>query len=144
AVGFIMALLTLTDGHRLVVVPKDVKVEHDKVQKLDVITTPENTLPRVQSTDHPQPSVNDPLREPKQYIDMARSKNFGVLFSTVLLVIILISNVPLRGLWSVVILLFFVMMVLIFSLAGWWERITMYVSLLDIRINMGGYVFIAT
>src|SRR5262249_19722344 len=82
------------------------------------------------------------LAEPK--LHMAENKSFGVLFSVVLLVIILISNVPLRGLWSVVIILFIVMMVLILSLANWLDRLLDTLYLLDIRINMGGYFFISS
>jgi hypothetical protein len=46
--------------------------------------------------------------------------------------------------WSLVVILTVVMMSVIFALAGWWDYIFTKLSLLDIRINMGGYLFIAT
>src|SRR5262249_27695669 len=56
--------------------------------------------------------------------------------------VVVITNVPLRGMWSVVVILTIIMLSVIFALAGWWERIFSALNLLDIRINMGGYLFI--
>jgi hypothetical protein len=74
---------------------------------------------------------------------MHASKNLGVLYATVLLLIIVISNVPMRGLWSVIVILTIVLLVVIFALGGWWGWIVEKVELLDIRINAGGYLFIS-
>ena len=37
-----------------------------------------------------------------------------------------------------------VLLVIIFALAGWWDTIFHYLSVLDIRINAGGYFFISS
>jgi len=50
--------------------------------------------------------------------------------------------VPLRGLWSVIVIVTIILMAVIFGLAGWWEKIFRWVNLLDIRINMAGYLFL--
>jgi hypothetical protein len=87
---------------------------------------------------------SDPTTTPvNPRIRMAKSKNFGVIFCVVLLVCIVITNVPLRGMWSVVVIITVIMLSVIFALAGWWERIFAILHVLDIRINMGGYLFIA-
>jgi FlaA1/EpsC-like NDP-sugar epimerase len=57
--------------------------------------------------------------------------------------IIFVSNIPLRGLWSFLIILFILLMVVIFALWGVWEDIIAKLSLIDIRINAGGYFFIS-
>jgi hypothetical protein len=44
--------------------------------------------------------------------------------------------------WSVVVIITVIALSVIFALAGWWESIFNALSLLDIRINMGGYLFI--
>jgi hypothetical protein len=139
AVGFIMFFLTYIDGHRLAIVPAETEaVAGQEVsglkEKRDILVAPANkSLPI-------DPETKNPI-QPKRH--MARSSKLGVIYATVLLVIIVISNVPLRGLWSVVIILFVVLLVLIFSLAGWWDDIIRYLGFLDIRINAGGYFFIS-
>jgi hypothetical protein len=74
---------------------------------------------------------------------MARNKNLGVLFCVTLLLVITITNVPLRGMWSVVVIIVIIMLSVIFALAGWWETILTTLHYLDLRINAGGYFFIS-
>jgi hypothetical protein len=89
---------------------------------------------------HPDHRLSDdPLR-----MHIARNKNFGVLFAIVLLLVIFSTNVPLRGMWSLMVVIVVIALSIIFALAGWWEIIFRNFSYLDIRINAGGYFFIAT
>src|SRR5207244_8841642 len=77
-------------------------------------------------------------------LHMTRSKNPGVLFCIVLLLVVVITNIPLRGLWSVVVIITIVLLSVIFALMNVWEHLLQYIGFLDIRINMGGYLFIST
>jgi hypothetical protein len=77
------------------------------------------------------------------HLRIARNKNVGVLFCTILLLVIFITNVPLRGLWSVIIIGTIIFLSIIFAILGWWDYIMNYLSFLDIRINMGGYLFLS-
>ena len=138
AVGLLMGLLTVFDGHRMAIVPKDTKAQAGRqVQGIDdlrdVLIAPANR-------ELPRDKDKNPI-EPKLHI--AKSAEYGVIFATVLLVIIVVSNVPLRGLWSVIIILGILLLVLICSLWGIWDDIVRVISLLDIRINAGGYFFIS-
>lgn len=145
AVCFLMALLTYIEGKYLAVVPsgtegdKKVKVQikgEDKEREAWVL--PENkTLPRVNPKD-----LKSEVKEPRVHI--SSSKNYGVIFAFTLLLVIVITNVPLRGMWSVVVIIVAVLMVVIFALAGVWETIFNTLNALDIRINMGGYLFVGT
>lgn len=142
AVGFVLALLTYIDGHRVAIVPEGTQVmEQSKVEvapgKLavrDVLIIPEErNAPKDRATG--QPIV------PRLHI--ALSKNYGVLYAVVLLLVIVITNVPLRGLWSVIVLVIVVMTSIIFAVAGWWERILSVIDQLQIYINAGGYLTIS-
>lgn len=66
----------------------------------------------------------------------------GSLFVVVLILTIIITNVPLRGLWSFLVLMGIFLLALIISLFGWWEKILEKVGDLHIHINMAGYLTI--
>ncbi len=88
--------------------------------------------------------AKEKLLEDSLKLHIAKSKNYGVLFATVLLLVVVITNVPLRGMWSFMVIFFVVALSIIFALADWWEAILRHLSYLDIRINAGGYFFIST
>jgi hypothetical protein len=147
AVGFVMGLWTLAvDRHLMVTVPSDAKTYanatvsvEDAGVKLEgrevVVLEKGKKLPRRFSDD----------KEPAQpRVHMARSKNLGVIFCVTLLLVIVITNVPLRGMWSVVVIIMVILLAVILALAGAWEWIVTHLNLLDIRINAGGYFFIST
>jgi hypothetical protein len=87
------------------------------------------------------PAKNVEAEPPR--LHMTRTASLGGVFAAVLLVIIVVSNVPLRGLWSVIIILGIILFVVIANLAGWWPWIVQKINLLDVRINLGGYFFIS-
>ena len=136
-VGYILAALTLWDQHLLMVVPihaevKPIEFKDEKVR--NVVTIPDN-----------ESFLKDEkgsLIQPTLYV--AQSKNYGVIFCLTLLLTIFITSVSLRGMWSILVIVVIVMGVTILMLAGYWEKITSAFSLLDIRINLGGYLFTST
>jgi hypothetical protein len=75
---------------------------------------------------------------------MHNSKVLGILYAITLLLVIVITNVPLRGLWSVIIIVIIVLGSIIFALAGWWEHILAHGGHLAIFINGGAYLFISS
>ena len=157
AVGFLMAILTLVDDQRLAIVPgKTEAIRHAtvegtrenkesfKVEDRDVLILDKgkHLIP-----DKPDTKGGDLPPPISPYLVMARSKNYGVLWATVLLVIIVVSNVPLRGLWSLLIVLSILVMSLVFALIRFedrtlWEIIFERLHYLDVHINAGGYIFI--
>ena len=74
---------------------------------------------------------------------MSRHKGLGTLFMAVLLLVIIITNVTMRGLWSVFVILVLIMLTIIFYLAGWWDVILQNVRILAIHINMSGYLLMS-
>lgn len=139
AVGFILAAITAFSGERLAVVPKDTKaVREQNVPGFgvrDILVLPDNAhLEKDKETGNP---IDPHLR-------IAASKNVGVFFSVVLLLVITITTIPLRGLWSVIVIVIVIFMAVIFAVLDWWGPIFERLSFLDIRINLGGYLLIST
>jgi hypothetical protein len=146
AIGFLMALLSFASGERMAVVPAgtkafskvSVQTAADTTEVRDALVLPPKAHLRTKDSEAPTGETDDP------HLFVANNKSFGVLFAVTLLLVIIITNVPLRGMWSMVVIMLVVLFSVIFALAGWWERILYQWSLLDIRINAGGYLFIST
>lgn len=156
AVGFLMALLTAIDGRRMILVPgaDDVDVRRDwtivtgpgalatdppKTELREgVLLQKGNLLP-----DKPEKAGEKLAKPLAPKLHMAANSSYGVVWAAVLLLVIFITNVPLRGLWSVVVIVFVVLIAVIFALADWWTTILSWLYVLDIRVNMGGYLFIS-
>ncbi len=138
AVGFLLGLLSLIWGERMVVVPDGTQVAHnanvnDPGKKETLESREVYILPL---------SYKDQAPEPR--LHTWHGKGFGVLFATVTLLVIVITNVPLRGMWSFMVIFLVIALSIIFGLANWWGHILTWFSLLDIRINAGGYFYLST
>ena len=71
------------------------------------------------------------------------SPAYGVLFCVLLVITIMVTNIPLRGLWSFVVLLGFALIAVVISLIpGAWDSIFKSIQYLKIHINMAGYLTI--
>ena len=66
----------------------------------------------------------------------------GTVFCFVLLITVVVTNVPLRGLWSAIVLVSLVFLVILFAFLGWWDNIFAGIENLRIHINLAGYLFI--
>jgi hypothetical protein len=149
AAGFIMGAISFFSGQRLAIVPAGTHAETQREQAW------------LKSAD-PKDDVRDILVLPKEkhlakdkadnvetpHLRISSNKNLGVLFCTVLLVVVFITNVPLRGLWSVIVIGLILFLSIIFALVTIrertiWDHILSYLSILDIRINAAGYIFIS-
>jgi hypothetical protein len=75
---------------------------------------------------------------------MHRSKNLGVIFTLLFFLVILITNISLRGMASVVAILSFAFGVLLLAYFGWWEDVLNWMGMVSIYMNMGFYVFFST
>ncbi len=148
AVGFLMFLITFFEGTRMVTVPpgttakfEGATVKVDGKKKGDP-----QTDEKVDIYELPPPAnrlAKDPAHkgQPQQpHLHMSNNKNLGVFFVGVLLLVIGITNIPLRGLWSVIVIVLIVSIVIIFALLEIWDTILGWLSILDIRINAAGYL----
>jgi hypothetical protein len=87
------------------------------------------------------PSSDGKVEQP--HLHMSPSRLPGVVFVFVLLMVLFITNVPLRGMWSLLVIVVAVSLAVIFILLGWIETILTWLYLLDVRINVAGYMTIS-
>lgn len=104
------------------------------------------------TVDHDAAFVSDPVGDSwtmkhgphsEQMLHVSASKNVGVLFTVVLLLVVIVTNVPMRGMASVVVIGCIVLFSVVAAWQNWWEEIIHRLDLLDVRINMGGYLLIS-
>jgi hypothetical protein len=74
---------------------------------------------------------------------MASSNNLGVVFVITLGLVIIITNIPLRGLWSVIATLSAALVTVLLAALGWWDPILGALGVADIHISALGYSSIA-
>jgi hypothetical protein len=160
AMGFIMAAFTSFQGVHAAFVTGNPTVveykghpEYEFVEKEFVDSATQAEKERYPKDDV-KAIISDTKREPfpttklgntarHTWPLMSNSKNPGVIFVITLLLVITITNVPLRGLWSLIIIIVIVLGSIIFALAGWWDMILSQSRLLAIHINMGAYLTIS-
>ncbi|MBX9680236.1 MAG: hypothetical protein K2X38_15865 [Gemmataceae bacterium] len=144
AVGFICAAISWMSGQAMVVAPKGI----EPVQNVTVEFPPEKegAQGKSEKRDAWVLPAGKHLEKGKntKVLVASSNKNMGIFFCITLLVVIFITNVPLRGLWSVMVIGLVVMLSIIFALLDWWTVIFEAFHVLDIRINLGGYLLIST
>jgi hypothetical protein len=143
-VGFIMFIITMFSGQMMAVVPSGTTphekyVPRDEQKKDD---TARDALVVPAKTQLPK-DANNPDRLEDPHLHISTNKNLGVFFVAVLLLVIAITNVPLRGLWSVIVIVLVVLVVILFAFLELWNTILGWLSILDIRITAGGYFAIS-
>jgi hypothetical protein len=138
ACGFIMALWTWIDGHRMAIVPKDTIVRRSEgggQYTLQTEIKTENALDVAARR-----SANNDSAFP---LHVAQNSRLGAIFAIVLLLVIVITNMALRGLWSVIIIVTIILVSIILALADMWDKIFQKLGDLHIYINLAGYFLIA-
>jgi len=75
---------------------------------------------------------------------MHPSKNLGVLYTIIFTLVIVLTNVTLRGLVSVVVIVTILFFTVLFAWLGWWEYILALLPYLGIYMNLGFYLFFST
>ena len=142
AVGFIMALLTWFDGRMMAIVPKDtIALRHATVRSVEQTYDDRDVLVAPQGLRLPPRGADVPPTTP--HLRMASNTSYGVIYSFVLILLIVITNVPLRGMWSVAVIMVIIFMTIIFALADWWTPILDALGRLHIHINAAGYLLIS-
>jgi hypothetical protein len=138
AAGFLMGFITLLGGSHVAVLPRKTELIQDaRGQVNETKLDGEAVLIVPKGRDGKAPTVRWPG------VSMTQNKNLGVVYAMVLLLVIFITNVPLRGLWSVIAIVIIICLTIIFALLGWWEHILAALGDLDIRMNEGGYFIIS-
>ena len=146
ALGFLFAAVTYFDNMHLAIVPANTTAE----ESIEVIVDGRKEVRHVLILDkaqkgHWRRKTEKGIEEIVQpTIFITHSKTVGSVYVIVLLLVITITNVTVRGLWTVFVLVSIIMLTLIFAAAGLWEDIFHRLNQLSIYINMGGYLLIST
>jgi hypothetical protein len=145
--GYVMALVTWLDGTRLTIVPADARLSEmaepaDKGHKNYKLQIPSGETTKVLS-EAVTASADSSVKHPFKY-RVSPKTWMGPLYCVILLLTILITNIPLRGLWSFLVLMMLVVVALILTVFDAWEPLLGAIGNLHIYINMAGYLFIAT
>lgn len=122
-VGFVMAAITYSEGSRAEIVPRG--SVHDDASHAVVVSTG---------------AVKSGIEWAEIGELSAQSKNLGVVFTITLLLVVFITNTPLRGLWSAIVVLLIAVMTVTFAWLGLWPEILAFCGKIDIHMNMGFYV----
>jgi hypothetical protein len=146
--GFIFALVTYFGDRHMAIVPAGtVAAEHRQVQVAADADALEERNVLILARDkkletRKDDEGHDEIRQPTIYI--APHRTIGTIFLFVLLVVTVLTNISMRGLWSFLVLMMIFLMIIILYLAHAWGSIFRTVGLLSIYINMGGYFLLST
>ena len=139
AVGFIVAGISYFQGDQVAFVPagtvaeRGVRVEGHEGTR-DVLIAPAG-----QSL----PAAADPdvLKQPR--MRMARSSDPGIVWAMTLLLVIVVTHVQLRGVWSLVVIVVLLFATILLAVLGLWEPILRAFQIFDIHMNGLGYLSIS-
>jgi hypothetical protein len=144
--AFFMALFTYIENNRLAIVPNSSKVVPIEGKVGTYEFTFQNSKQEATTSDVVVDAATlskaDPKNEPFP-MRVSHHPSLGVFFLVVLVLTIIVTNVPLRGLWSFVVLMSIALVSVIITLIpGAWDNIFRSVQALRIHINLAGYLFI--
>ncbi len=135
-VGFILAALTWMEGNRAATVPEGTKVEKGESGKVFQVSLPTGK----ESPSLEQAAARSAKGEEAFTVHTSGNKNYGIVYILVLLAVIFGSNVPFRGLSSIIAILGILLIAGLFAYLQWWEAIFGFLGGLHIQISLAGYL----
>jgi hypothetical protein len=137
--GLVFAALTYVDNNRLAIIGAESKVIKNKAAdgREDVKIWVEGNTKRV--LDDSTESKEKP-NELSPKIRVSPRTWVGPFFLTIIFLVILITSIPLRGLWSLVVVILIALLAVVFSLFEVWDPLLKAMGDLHVFINMAGYL----
>jgi hypothetical protein len=138
AVGFVMAGISYWSGDLVAFVPPGTRAEQNVgVQGFDgprdvLIAPADRQLPGTETGELAQPRLR-----------MAASNNLGIVWALTLCLVAIITNVCLRGLWSVILIIVIGFTTVLLALLELWDPILRTVQGIDIHLTACGYLSIS-
>jgi hypothetical protein len=139
SIGFLMALLTYLYGYQVAFVPPGTVAENGV--RIDGHAGPRDVLVAPPGQSLPAAADPDDLKQPR--LRMIASNDPGIIWATTLCLVILLSQVPLRGLWSVIVILILVFTTVLLAVLGLWNPILRAIRVVDIHITGFSYLAIS-
>jgi hypothetical protein len=145
--GYIMAIVTWQEDHRLAILPAHAKIVANSGESTDKETVYRLAVPNppTKMLEQAEKATQSTAEGDTFKTRVSQKAWLGPMFCVVLLITVVITNVPLRGVWSFVVLLMLLVLALLITLApNGWDNLLAAVGNLHIYINLAGYLFIAT
>jgi hypothetical protein len=137
--GFLMAFLTYLDDSYMAIVPAGTVAE--KARQVQGADGPRDVLILPAGRELPVDEASVP-EQPR--LRVARSNGLGSVFVTVFLLVLLITNIRLAGVWSLVLIMLVLLVTVGFAMAGIWDLVLRLVGSSDVHITGAGYLCVAT
>jgi len=140
AVGFLMAGLTYLYGYQVALVPTGTEARQAATiegvaGKRDVLIVPADTsLPSIADTDE--------LKQPR--LRMVATNDLGIVWAMTLCLVVIFTNIPLRGLWSFMVIIVIVFSTILLAVLGLWDPILRSIRVIDIHLTAFSYLSIST
>jgi hypothetical protein len=139
AVGFVMAAITYVDGSFMAIVPNGTVAE--KARLVQGIDGPRDLLILPAGRALP---VDDTGAPEQLRLRVARSNGLGAVFVTILLLVLVITNVRLSGVKSLIPIILVLLISVIFAVTGMWDVVFRLLGSSDVHITATGYLCLAT
>jgi hypothetical protein len=139
AVGFAMAALTYWLGDQVAFVPPGTVAKQGA--RVEGVEGTRDILVAPQGRQLPGGSDPDELAQPK--LRMARSTDPGIVWAVTLLLVVFVTHVELRGVSSLVAVLFIVFTTILLAVLGLWDPLLRALRFIDVHINALGYLSIS-
>jgi hypothetical protein len=145
--GYVFAVVSYFGDMHMAIVPAKTEAVTRKVdaggngelEERDLLLLPKDK--RLPTRTEPDGEVT--VRQPTIYI--APHRTIGTVYLFVLLVVIVLTNISMRGLWSLLVVITLVLLtIILYLMPDVWRAIFRNVGQLSIYINMGGYFLIST
>jgi hypothetical protein len=139
AVGFLMAAVSWWQGDQVAFVPRGTVAERGA--RVSGHEGPRDVL--IAPAGRSLPAADDPeeLKQPR--MRMTASNNPGVIWAMTLLLVIVITHIQLRGVWSVVVIILLACATIVLAVFRLWDPILRALGIIDIHINALGYFSIS-
>ena len=139
AVGFLMAGVSWWQGLQVAFVPTGTVAERNV--QVAGHEGPRGILIAPEGQPLPAASESEELKQPR--LRMAVSNYPGVIWATTLCIVIVVTHIKLRGVWSLVVAALLVAVIVLFAALGLWDPIFRSARFIDIHINAFGYLSIS-
>jgi hypothetical protein len=139
AVGFIMAGLTYWFGYPVALVPSGTVAEH--AARVEGVPEPRDVLITPAGRSLPAEAETDELRQPR--LRMMESNNPGIAWALTFSLVVIITHVNLRGIWSLVVILILIFTTVLLALLGLWDPILRNLQVVDIHLTAFSYLWIS-
>jgi hypothetical protein len=139
AVGFLMAALTYQEGYQVAFVPPGTEAQTQR--RVEGFDSPRDVL--VAPEGRSLPTVSDPDNPKQPRLRMAANNDLGVAWALTLGIVVIVTNVTLRGLGSLVVILIVVFTTIVIALLGLWDPILRALRVIDIHLTAYSYLSIS-